>query len=94
MLTTDPLWQLQPPPCLSGCALCALGPPLTLPAASALLGFPFPPARTPDLISCVAFVNVCLPCHGLATPSAGLEPVCSGRTEEPLGTEVLVLSAG
>ena len=93
-LPPNPLWPLQPLLCPSGHAQCALAPLLTLPAASAFLGFPLPPARTPDLISCLAFVDVCLPCCGPAILSAGVEPVCGGGTEEPLGTKGLVLSAG
>ena len=93
-LPPNPLRPLQPPPCPSGCAQRALAPLLTLPAASVFPGFLLPPARTPDLISCVAFVDVCLPCCGPATSSAGAEPVCVGGTEEPRGTKGLVLSAG
>lgn len=92
-LPPDPLRPLQPPPCPSGCAQRALAPLLTLPAASVFPGFLLPPARTPDLISCMAFVDVCLPCCGPATSSAGAEPVCVGGTEEPRGTKGLVLSA-
>lgn len=82
-LPPDPLRPLQPPPCPSGCAQRALAPLLTLPAASAFPGFLLPPARTPDLVSCVAFVDVC-PVVALP-PRAQARSPCALEQQKSLG---------